>query len=86
MSKRTIFNAKAGEKLVIRSAGIGVADPRRETMVDRVTEFECVATDQFERVQGTMRRLVKDVDPPLIPGMTEAWLNDAELDVGAPPE
>lgn len=86
MGTRTIFNAKAGEKLVIRSAGVGVADESRETLVDRVTEFECVATDRFERVHGTMRRLVKDVDPPLVPGVTEAWLDDAELDVNAQQE
>lgn len=76
---QTIFTAITGEMITVRSSAVGVATRNQDTMADRELSFTCRVTRHFEQVAGTLRRKVVELDPPLLGGITEAWLGDAPL-------
>lgn len=67
---------------------VGFVAGEGSVTVDGKIACEATATDEFKRIGGVMRRRFVDCVPSIIPGRSDVWLSDEELDAtdaNAPP-
>jgi hypothetical protein len=72
-----LMTLPTGQAVVIRAARIGVRAPDGARMsVRRAMPICAIATSRFARdpETGVLRREFVLLDPPLIPGVTRAWV------------
>lgn len=75
-----IFEAADGQKITFLSRSVGVVTGAEAVSVDREIECEAVATDEFRRIGGILRRRFVHCVPQIVAGDDDVWLADEELD------
>lgn len=75
-----IFNLTTGERYEITSTVMIRLKDGTLSAPERLS-YNATATDKFEVVDGIMRRLFVDAEPPFSNGATHIWLSDNDDDV-----